>query len=81
MRSSNENKIILYTNPHGDNFREINSSGLPFAIIHLHFIFGNRRLFAKKTSVYDILNEQIEISLRGKSGGPATHFFGLNLPR
>ena len=35
VRSSNENKIILDTNQHGDNFRKINSSGLPFSIIHL----------------------------------------------
>ena len=39
VRSSNENKIILYTNPHGDIFRKINGSGLPFAIIHLQFLF------------------------------------------
>ena len=39
MRLSNENKIIVYTNPHGDIFRKINGSGLPFAIIHLQFLF------------------------------------------
>ena len=33
---------MLYTNLHGDNFTKIDGSGVPFAIIHLQFIFENR---------------------------------------
>ena len=38
VRLSNENKIIVYTNPHGDNFRKINGSGFPFALV-CHYSF------------------------------------------
>lgn len=49
------NKIILYTNSHGDNFRNINGWGLPFSIIHLQFLFENRELFARY-SISNVIN-------------------------
>ena len=48
-RSSNENKVVLIS-PQGDNFRKINGSDLPFAIMHecvLHVPQSVRNFYAR----------------------------------